>query len=58
MDLEKYIRPDGSTYWAIEPADPNDKLFVEELPAVDVSPKKRWLIFAILGAAAYYIFRK
>lgn len=58
MDLEKFIRPDGSTYWAIAPADPNDKPFVEELPGVDVSPKKKWVGFLILGAVAYYLFNK
>jgi hypothetical protein len=48
MDLEKFIRPDGSTYWALAPADPKDKPFVEQLPGVDVSPKEE-----IRCAAAY-----
>jgi len=54
MDLEKYIRPDGSTYWAIAPAAPGDKLFVEELPGVDVQPKKKnWALVLLTLAAAY-----
>jgi hypothetical protein len=54
MDLEKYIRPDGSTYWAIAPAAPGDKLFVEELPGVDVQPKKKnWVLVLLTLAAAY-----
>lgn len=57
MELEKYIKPDGSTYYAIQPADPADKLFVEELPGVDVKPKKRWVFWAILGGLAYYFYK-
>ena len=54
MDLEKYIRPDGSTYWALSPADSKDKLFVEELPGVDVQPKKKnWVLVLLTLAAAY-----
>jgi len=54
MDLEKFIRPDGSTYWAIVPADPKDKLFVEQLPGVDVTPKKtNWAVVLLALAAAY-----
>ena len=54
MDLDKYIRPDGSTYWALSPADPKDKLFVEELPGVDVQPKKKnWALVLLTLAAAY-----
>jgi len=54
MDLEKYIRPDGSTYYALAPADPKDKLFVEQLPGVDVAPKKtNWAVVLLALAAAY-----
>ena len=54
MDLEKYIRPDGSTYYATSPADPADKLFVEPLPGVDVFPKKK--TFALLLIAALFAY--
>ena len=54
MDLAKFIRPDGSTYWALAPADPKDKPFVEELQPVDVSPKKkRWGIVLVGALIAY-----
>lgn len=54
IDLEKYIRPDGSTYWATAPADPADKPFVEALPQVDVFPKKKnWALIALGAAVAY-----
>jgi hypothetical protein len=54
IDLEKYIRPDGSTYWATAPADPADKPFVETLPQVDVFPKKKnWALIALGAAVAY-----
>lgn len=54
MDLDKYIRPDGSTYYAYAAADPNDKLFVEQLPGVDVTPKKtNWAVVLLALAAAY-----
>ena len=54
MDLEKFIRPDGSTYWALAPADPKDKPFVEQLPGVDVFPKKK--SFALLLIAALFAY--
>lgn len=57
MDLEKYIRPDGSTYWAIEPADPSDKVFVEELNVVDVSPKKKILPWLIAAGVIFYLMK-
>jgi hypothetical protein len=56
MDLEKFIRPDGSTYWAIAPSDPKDKPFVEQLPQVDVSPKKKRLGLLFVGALIAYAY--
>jgi len=56
MDLEKFIRPDGSTYWAIAPAAPGDKPFVEELQPVDVSPKKKRWGLVLLGAVIAYAY--
>jgi len=56
MDLEKFIRPDGSTYWALAPADPKDKPFVEELQPVDVSPKKKRLGLLFVGALIAYAY--
>ena len=57
MDLEKYIRPDGSTYYATSPADPADKLFVEDLPGVDVFPKKKTFALLLILAAVAYAYR-
>ena len=54
MDLDKYIRPDGSTYYAISPADPGDKPFVETLPGVDVFPKKKSFALLLIIAAVVY----
>ena len=54
MDLIKYIRPDGSTYYAISPADPGDKPFVETLPGVDVFPKKKSFALLLIIAAVVY----
>jgi len=56
MDLEKFIRPDGSTYWAIAPAAAGDKPFVEELQPVDVSPKKKRWGLVLLGAVIAYAY--
>jgi hypothetical protein len=56
MDLAKFIRPDGSTYWALAPADPKDKPFVEELQPVDVSPKKKRLGLLFVGALIAYAY--
>jgi len=54
MDLDKYIRPDGSTYYATSPADPNDRPFVDPLPGVDVFPqKKRFALLLIAAVIAY-----
>lgn len=58
MDLEKYIRPDGSTYWAIAPADPNDKVFVEQLQPADVFPKKKTLGILLIAALIVYSWAK
>lgn len=57
MDLEKYIRPDGSTYYATSPADPADKLFVDPLPGVDVFPKKKTFALLLILAAIAYAYR-
>jgi hypothetical protein len=57
MDLDKYIRPDGSTYYATSPADPNDKLFVDPLPVVDVFPKKKTFALLLILAAVAYAYR-
>lgn len=57
MDLDKYIRPDGSTYYATSPADPTDKLFVEPLPGVDVFPKKKTFALLLILAAVAYAYR-
>jgi hypothetical protein len=57
MDLDKYIRPDGSTYYATSPADPNDKLFVEDLPGVDVFPQKKTFALLLILAAVAYAYR-
>jgi hypothetical protein len=57
MDLEKYIRPDGSTYYATSPADPSDKLFVDPLPGVDVFPKKKTFALLLILAAVAYAYR-
>jgi hypothetical protein len=57
MDLEKYIRPDGSTYYATSPADPADKLFVDPLPGVDVFPKKKTFALLLILAAVAYAYR-
>jgi hypothetical protein len=57
MDLDKYIRPDGSTYYATSPADPADKLFVEPLPGVDVFPKKKTFALLLILAAVAYAYR-
>lgn len=56
MDMEKFIRPDGSTYWALAPADPKDKPFVEELQPVDVSPKKKSWGLVLVGALIVYSY--
>jgi hypothetical protein len=57
MDLDKYIRPDGSTYYATSKADPNDKLFVDPLPGVDVFPKKKTFALLLILAAVAYAYR-
>ena len=57
MDLEKYIRPDGSTYYATSPADPSDKLFVDPLPGVDVFPKKKTFALLLILAAVAYAYK-
>ena len=57
MDLEKYIRTDGSTYYATSPADPADKLFVDPLPGVDVFPKKKTFALLLILAAVAYAYR-
>ena len=57
MDLEKYIRPDGSTYYATSPADPADKLFVDPLPGVDVFPKKKTFALLLILAAVAYAYK-
>ena len=57
MDLDKYIRPDGSTYYATSPADPNDKPFVDPLPGVDVFPKKKTFVLLLILAAVAYAYR-
>jgi hypothetical protein len=57
MDLDKYIRPDGSTYYATSPADPADKLFVEPLPGVDVFPKKKTFALLLILAAVAYAYK-
>ena len=57
MDLDKYIRPDGSTYYATSPADPKDKLFVDPLPGVDVFPKKKTFALLLILAAVAYAYR-
>jgi hypothetical protein len=57
MDLEKYIRPDGSTYYATSPADPADKLFVDPLPGVNVFPKKKTFALLLILAAVAYAYR-
>jgi len=57
MDLDKYIRPDGSTYYATSQADPADKLFVDPLPGVDVFPKKKTFALLLILAAVAYAYR-
>ncbi len=57
MDLDKYIRPDGSTYYATSAADPNDKPFVEPLPGVDVFPQKKTFALLLILAAVAYAYR-
>ena len=57
MDLDKYIRPDGSTYYATSPADPNDKLFVDPLPGVNVFPQKKTFALLLILAAVAYAYR-
>lgn len=57
MDLDKYIRPDGSTYYATSPADPADKPFVDPLPSVDVFPKKKTFALLLILAAVAYAYR-
>jgi hypothetical protein len=57
MDLDKYIRLDGSTYYATSPADPSDKLFVDPLPGVDVFPKKKTFALLLILAAVAYAYR-
>ena len=57
MDLDKYIRPDGSTYYATSKADPADKLFVDPLPSVDVFPKKKTFALLLILAAVAYAYR-
>ena len=57
MDLDKYIRPDGSTYYATSPADPSDKLFVDPLPGVDVFPQKKTFALLLILAAVAYAYR-
>jgi hypothetical protein len=57
MDLDKYIRPNGSTYYATSPADPADKLFVDPLPGVDVFPKKKTFALLLILAAVAYAYR-
>jgi hypothetical protein len=56
MDLEKFIRPDGSTYWALAPADPKDKPFVEQLPGVDVFPKRKICAAAYCSSGRVWLF--
>ena len=57
MDLDKYVRPDGSTYYATSPADPSDKLFVDPLPGVDVFPQKKTFALLLILAAVAYAYR-
>ena len=57
MDLDKYIRPDGSTYSSTGPADPADKLFIDPLPGVDVFPKKKNFALLIIAALLAYAYR-
>ena len=57
MDLDKYIRLDGSTYYATSPADPSDKLFVDPLPGVDVFPKKKTFALLLILAAVAYAYK-
>jgi hypothetical protein len=57
MDLDKYIRPDGSTYYATSKADPADKLFVDPLPGVDVFPQKKTFALLLILAAVAYAYR-
>jgi hypothetical protein len=57
MDLDKYIRPNGSTYYATSPADPADKLFVDPLPGVDVFPQKKTFALLLILAAVAYAYR-
>lgn len=57
MDLDKYIRPDGSTYYATGPADPADKSFVDPLPGVDVFPKKKNFALLVIAALLAYAYR-
>ena len=57
MDLDKYIRPDGSTYYATSKADPGDKLFVDPLPGVDVFPKKKTFALLLILAAVAYAYK-
>jgi hypothetical protein len=58
MDLNKYLRPDGTTYWSVGALDPADKLFVEELQTANVRPKNYiWLAIAV-GVGVWYLSRK
>lgn len=57
MDLNKYIKPDGSTYYATGPADPADKPFVDPLPGVDVFPKKKTFALLLIAALIAYAYR-
>jgi hypothetical protein len=57
MELDKYIRPDGSTYYATSAADPADKPFVDPLPGVDVFPKKKTFALLLILAAVAYAYK-
>ena len=58
MELDKYIRPDGTTYWAVGPLDPADKLFVESLDVANVRPKRMLLPLLLIGAGIWLFTRK
>lgn len=58
MDLNKYIRPDGTTYWSVGPLDPEDKLFVEELKTAVVRPKNYLWVAIAVGVGVWYLSRK
>jgi len=58
MDLNKYIRPDGTTYWSVGPLDPADKLYVETLDVANVRPKSMLLPLLLIGAGIWLFTRK